>query len=132
MRTLLLTALTVLVGCASGQWGTTVDGIRLQAQVDPANAGNVELTLENGSSQAISYNLCTSALERSTNGGWTAVPEDRVCTMELRSLAPGETATFTATLPAGAPSGEYRYSANVEREAGGRVTVSSNSFLVGG
>lgn len=132
MRTLLLTALTLLVGCASGQWGTAVDGIRLQAQVDPADAGNVVLTLENGSTQAISYNLCTSALERNTNGSWTAVPEDRVCTMELRSLTPGNTATFTATLPPGAQAGEYRYSTNVERDAGGRVTVSSNSVRVGG
>ncbi len=133
MRNLLASALLVLLGCASGQWGSVVDGVRLGARVDPADPGSMVLTLENGSTGSIGYNLCTSSIERLDGSRWTRVEEDRACTMELRMLAPGGTDQFTVGLPAGAPPGEYRYTTSVNRDdRDDSVTVSSNSFRIGG
>ncbi len=133
MRTLLASALVLVVGCASGQWGSSVDGIRLQARVNPADPGTMILTLENGSSQSVGYNLCTSSIERMDGTSWTRVEEDRACTMELRMLEPGGTDQFTVSLPPGAEPGEYRYTTSVNRDdTGNALTVSSNTFRIGG
>lgn len=67
-------------------------------------------TLEGG----VGYNLCSSALERQSGYDWQVVPADRVCTMELRTLQPGEEATFTFHLPVTLEPGEYRYHSRVE------------------
>ena len=90
---------------------------------------NVKLTLRNESGSPIGYNLCTSGLERRTTGMWEAVETGDICTMEIRTLQNGESATFDKTLPAGIPSGEYRYVNNVEAN-GNRVVVASNPFMM--
>lgn len=133
MRTLLASALVLIVGCASGQWGSAVNGIRLQALVNPADSSTMILTLDNGSSESISYNLYSSQIERRDGASWTRVEENRACTMELRILEPGNTDQFTVPLPPGAQPGEYRYTTGVNRNnSGDALTIISNTFRIGG
>lgn len=87
------------------------------------------LTLTNGSSGQIGYNLCTSALQTSAG---RPVPTSRVCTMELRTLEPGRRADYRYELPVNMPDGSYRFVTQVEwMESGRRSSVQSNSFEVG-
>lgn len=99
-----------------------------------AVGATMQLRLHNASSQPIGYNLCTAGLQRRDGGGWTAVqPDDRVCTMELRTLEPNAQTTYAYELPANLPAGEYRVIARLERmrEADMRGVVSA-PFHVGG
>lgn len=89
----------------------------------------VKLTLSNESGNPIGYNLCTSALQRRTAEKWTGVETGEVCTMEIRTLPTGSTATFTKTLPDDTMSGQYRYATNVD-SGGNPVVVASEAFLV--
>lgn len=103
--------------------------VTLTAAPPQTSAGStMVLSLANGSAQQIGYNLCTSALQTASGA---AVQTDRVCTMELRTLAPGATATLDHELPPTLPDGSYRFSTDVERaESGDRMTVISNMFEV--
>ncbi|HVS30821.1 MAG TPA: hypothetical protein VMS98_05145 [Thermoanaerobaculia bacterium] len=95
------------------------------------SSGAIRLALDNGSPEMIGYNLCHSQLQRRTAAGWTQVPSDEVCTMELRTLNPGHDATFEKRLPAGLPAGEYRYITNVESPLGTAQTgVATAPFRV--
>ena len=86
------------------------------------------LTLRNGDRQQIGYNLCTSALETSAG---RPVPSNRVCTMELRTLGPGRSATYSYKLPVNMADGSYRFLTQVEwMQSGRRSGVRSNSFEV--
>jgi hypothetical protein len=74
---------------------------------------SVELQLRNDSRRTLGYNLCASSLERRIGQAWQPVASQRICTMELRSLAPGEEARYS--LPLGQlPAGEYRATTRVE------------------
>ena len=106
-----------LAGCAS-------PAVTLDAAVSQDRA--LELVLHNGSSRAIGYNLCASGLERRSEDGWQPVPSTRICTMELRRLAPGERAGFRAP-PEDLPPGEYRAVIGVD---GGPGEVRSEPFAV--
>lgn len=87
----------------------------------------VRLTLTNRSNAPVGYNLCSSALLRRDAGGWTVVPTDLVCTMEIRSLRPGASDSFPYPVPSGLTPGEYAWRARVEVPAGGeRRDVVSN------
>ena len=105
------------------------EAISLAVTPPAASAGSaMTLTLSNGSQQAIGYNLCTSQLQTAPG---STVRTDRVCTLELRTLDPGRTTTYSYELPTGLPAGEYRFTTNVERmQTGGQTTVTSNSFQV--
>ena len=91
-------------------------GVRLMAET--VDSRTVRLTLHNDSSDPAGYNLCTSRLQRRDGSTWMRVETDEVCTMELRTLQPGSTATFEKRLPAGIAPGEYRYVTNVEMPLG--------------
>lgn len=103
--------------------------VTLTATPPETSAGStMVLRLANGSRQAIGYNLCTSAL---LDASGNAVKTDRVCTMELRTLAPAGAANYDYDLPADLPSGSYRFSTDLERmQSGDRTTVTSNTFDV--
>lgn len=103
--------------CASGT-------VKLDATVSQGRI--LELALRNGSSQPIGYNLCASGLQQRSEDGWRAVPSTRVCTMELRTLAPGEAARLRLPLE-DLRSGEYRA---VTRVDGAPGEVSSEPFVV--
>lgn len=69
----------------------------------------VQITMKNDAQRNLGYNACTRTVERESATAWAAVPEpDRVCTMELRLLARGETVTEQTDLPAGVAPGRYR------------------------
>lgn len=118
-----LMVLAILAGCA-------MSGMESGVTLAAARTGDrVMLTLHNGSAAPVGYNLCSSGLQRATGGSWEAIETGDVCTMEIRTLDPGASATFEKTLPAGLPSGEYRYATNID--AGETRTVAiSNPFRV--
>lgn len=105
--------------------------ITLSASPESLSPGaTVTLRLANGSRGQVGYNLCTSALETAAGA---AVRTDRVCTMELRTLEAGQSATYGYELPAGLEPGSYRFSSGVEwMAAGNRTNVTSNSIRVTG
>lgn len=109
--------LVLLAACAPA-------AVKLDATVSQGRI--LELALHNGSAKPIGYNLCASGLQRRSEDEWQAVPSTRVCTMELRALAPGQVARFSAPMEAPRP-GEYRA---VTRVDGGPGEVSSEPFLV--
>ena len=72
-------------------------------------------------------------MERRVGNAWEAVPSDRICTMELRTLQAGSTTTYRTTLPPGTTAGDYRFITNVElMESGQRRGVTSNIVRVTG
>lgn len=103
--------------------------VSLTASPARATAGSaMTLTLRNSSSQTIGYNLCTSGLLTSSG---TAVPSDRVCTMELRTLEPAASATYSWALPADLAAGRYRFTTGIEwMGSNRRGSVQSNPFEV--
>lgn len=91
----------------------------------------MRLTLRNETDQPLGYNLCSSMPERRSAAGWTRAPLDRVCTAELRTLAPGTEASFAERLTAEWRPGEYRVTTHVERiRSGERGPVATQSFVV--
>jgi len=121
-----------LCACGPAMQGGGGD-IELTAAATAAG-DSIELTLSNRSGESIGYNLCTAGLQQQTmDGTWEAVPTDRVCTMELRTLQSGSTTTYRTTLPPGTTAGDYRFLANVElMESGQRRSVTSNIVRVTG
>lgn len=132
MRTACLLATLLLGACGPSMQSAPGPGLILEVVPDAVSAGDrVELVLGNGTSGTVGYNLCTSALERRAGGGWEAVPSERVCTMELRTLDPGGEDRYSLELPAGLDPGEYRFTTAVEDlDAGSRTDVASDPFVV--
>jgi len=98
-----------------------------------AAGGSMTLTLDNESAGTIGDNLCASGLERGSGVGWQLVPENRLCTMELRTLQPRNEISEELRLPETLASGDYRYTTTVERiETRGRDAIASNQFRVTG
>jgi hypothetical protein len=89
------------------------------------------IVLTNTIDEQIGYNLCVSALERRVDGEWRIADhqEDRVCTMELRILDPGATATYAFRLDSRLTAGRYRFKTALEMmESGVRVDHATGSF----
>ncbi len=127
MRTAASLLLALTFACASSA-GSGASDVTLRADADAD--GSTTLTLHNNSSETVGYNLCTSVLQERTSQGWEVVPEDRACTMELRTLQPGAQADQSIELPAEA-DGQVRFSTTVElMDSGERVTVVSNPLTV--
>lgn len=124
--------LLLAAACASTSIATPVSSVRLLVQPASVSAGGTAtLVLANGSSADVGYNLCTSGLERRQGDAWSPVPSDRVCTMELRSLAPGAEARYELELPGALPAGEYRALTSVEVQSRNEMlAVTSDPFRV--
>jgi hypothetical protein len=92
----------------------------------------ITVTLSNRSSGDVGYNLCPSRLEQRSGSSWVHVPPvpERVCTMELRLLPPGQAASARLVYVRPLPQGEYRVTTGVELPGGSWTTVRSNSFTV--
>jgi len=120
----------VLAACASAAEEGPDQEVFLEAQPTAVSPGEtVTLTLSNRTPWPVGYNLCTSSLERESAGAWEPVPEDRMCTMELRMLDPGERSALDLQLPPDLQPATYRYTANIE-DRGSMETVSSTHFQV--
>ncbi|HWH22321.1 MAG TPA: hypothetical protein VNT25_03385 [Allosphingosinicella sp.] len=112
-----------------------VPGAGLSFTVEPRTAAPgtaVTLILRNGLPRPVSYNLCSSAVEQRQAGGWTAIPSDGVCTLELRGLQPGQEVRYPRTLPATLAPGEYRFRTGVELQPNraGLEQIYSGTFIV--
>lgn len=129
---MVLLAMVLAGGCGPSLPQGAGEGVSLR--VDPAAvpAGrSVTLILANATAGAVGYNLCSSGLERQTDAEWRAVSTDRVCTMELRTLAPGEEARYPVDLESSLGAGSYRFVTNVEKmEGGGTEVVQSTTFEI--
>jgi hypothetical protein len=94
---------------------------------------DVKLTITNSTHRNLGYNACTRVIEREAGAQWAPVPEpDRICTMELRLLARGETVTEVTDLPA-LGAGRYRIALSFSDEsatAGTPVRGVSDPFTV--
>jgi hypothetical protein len=112
MRTIALLLTLLTAACAVGV-GATGDLVLERAPESLRAGETITLTLRNGTSEQVGYNLCTSALERESGGAWAPVPTDRMCTMELRTLEPGAEADYPYELPTSLAAGRYRLSAGV-------------------
>ncbi|MDX1610049.1 MAG: hypothetical protein R3225_08010 [Halofilum sp. (in: g-proteobacteria)] len=68
------------------------------------------LRLRNPLAEPAGYNACTWTLERREADGWQTAPheDERVCTMELRTLAAGESASPRFRFDERLPAGRYR------------------------
>lgn len=87
-------------------------GVTLTAQAEAFQpGGDVLLVLENHASGTLGFNLCFHGLERLEGGEWveTGAYADRVCTLILHMLQPGETAQQVTELPENLSAGEYRF-----------------------
>ena len=75
-----------------------------------AAGATVTMRITSQTRDTLGYNQCSSrVVERQDGERWVAHPEpDRMCTMELRLLMPGESQTATTDLPANLRSGTYR------------------------
>lgn len=130
--------LVLAAGCAPNAaapgTGAGGAGLELNVQPQPARIGQeVELTLVNRSARQVGYNLCPSVLQRQVGGQWqpATIAFTEVCTMELRILEPGASASFRHPLPTGLQPGTYRFWAGVEWPMGeDRVGVQSGPFEV--
>ena len=108
----------------------TATGPRLL--VTTVSSSTARLTLQNQTPETTGYNLCASALQRLAGPAWIDVPTGDVCTMELRTLGAGESATLEKALPAGLARGEYRFVTSVETPLGAKQTgVASDPFMAG-
>jgi hypothetical protein len=121
----------VLVGaCAAGTQSSGPTDIRLGVEAAAAR-DSITLVLINDSREEVGYNLCPSTLERQVGEAWQAVPDSRLCTMELRLLAAGRSARYTLGLPAGLAAGTYRYRTSVNRMvSNSAVQLTSDVFQV--
>jgi hypothetical protein len=93
----------------------------------------VSIRLTNTTDRAVGYNLCRAKLERSHDGDWQEIMPSlgEVCTAELRSLRPGQSATFVFRTPAGARGGDYRVRAFLEDQRAPRsIEAISNMFML--
>lgn len=130
----LLAAALLLLGCGQSFQPGAAEPVSLTVRPQSVAAGStVTLVLTNRSTAEVGYNLCSSSLERLENGVWASVPSDRVCTMELRILPPGEEVSYPLELPEGLPTGDYRFVTSAEMmEAGERGPVRSQTFRITG
>jgi len=128
-------------GALGGDWGrggypqaqSSEDPIMMQTNAANYRAGEPVITrLTNRTGRRVGYNLCRSRVEqRNDEGDWRPVPaaEGEVCTAELRSLSPGQSATYSFRLARSSRPGPYRIRTTLEDLRGGpRLDVVSNAF----
>lgn len=103
----------------------TTGGVTVTVDRGSYSAGaTVTLRISSQSRDTLGFNQCSSrTVEKQVGGGWTAHPEpDRMCTMELRMLMPGETQTATTDLPRDLTPGTYRIVMTFSSQGSGAST----------
>jgi hypothetical protein len=94
----------------------------------------ISVRLVNRTGRPVRYNLCRSSLERlNTEGDWRQARETLAdtCTVELRTLGPGQIAQFAFDATALRQPGEYRIRTGLEAIVdGSRLDVVSNRFML--
>ena len=144
MRALVLLPLAALLalGCSSSPTDSApglpvaelrdAEGITFAAHRPAYRRGDTAtIVLRNGTGQSLGYNLCFSSREQRTGGSWTRIYPLRICTMELRILAPGAETFLKEPITAEWQPGEYRMVTVVERmRSGDRGEIFTPSFTV--
>lgn len=96
-------------------------------------AATVNFRLTNRTGRRVEYNLCRAHLQRDDEGAWRQTQSELadVCTMELRALAPGQSAAFSFRPTPGSRAGRYRIITAITdpRERWG-MEVISNTFTL--
>jgi hypothetical protein len=102
-----------------------------------APGASAVMTITSQRADTLGYNPCSSrSVELETPTGWVVHPEpNRMCTMELRLLQPGETQTAQTDVPADVTAGTYRIVLRLRPEPsdsppGSGVTAVSAPFRV--
>jgi Big-like domain-containing protein len=113
------------------------DSVQVAVEQPSYHAGDmVALRLINRTSQTLGYNACTRTLQRNRIGVWLTVADTgRMCTMELRLLAPGASQMATTLLQSALVPGEYRLILHFSPQGESAppstsIDVASNSFRV--
>ena len=115
MRNVLAFAALLVCACTPSMQAGDESGVTLSVDPTTVAAGEtVTLVLRNGSPTPVGYNLCSSGLEHNQAGAWHPIPSNRMCTMELRTLAPGEETRYPLEMPGGLEAGEYRFLTNLD------------------
>lgn len=106
-----LAAALVCVTCATSPRGSTPIEARTTTELYfPDEVAQVELT--NHSGRELGYNLCASMeLDRRVGAEWVPLARDadRVCTMELRRVPPGESRVGEVQVPGDLQPGVHRF-----------------------
>ncbi len=133
-----MVALAVLLAACRTSELTSVSPAPIQLRVVAgtvvtAGAG-LNLTLLNGSADAVGYNWCASThFEQQRAGQWTRVSfSDRVCTLSLTVLSAGGRQDGLVFLPQTLGAGTYRVVIVVtpEREGAAPMRAESDAFTV--
>jgi hypothetical protein len=144
MRTIALLPLAALLalGCSGSPTGSgpglpaavlrDAEGITFAAERPAYRQGDTAtIVLRNGTTQSLGYNLCHSSRELRAGGSWSRISSLRLCTMELRILAPGAETVLREPITAEWQPGEYRMVTRVERmRSGDGGEVFTPSFTV--
>lgn len=106
-----LAAALVGVACATTPQGSTPVEARTTTELYfTGEVAEVELT--NHSGRELGYNLCASMeLDRRVGAEWVPLARDadRICTLELRLVPPGESRTGQVQVPEDLEPGVYRF-----------------------
>lgn len=114
------------VEAARREWEATLSLVAIERSRE-----EFELTLRNGLPGSIEYNLCPAVLERLENDIWIDVHSPDVCTMEIRSLLPNQSATAVRRVPPELPAGTYRFSTWIELPADRtRFEIATKAFAI--
>ena len=122
MRHIGILLLIGMAACQSGQQdaqGTASSEVTLRLDRATYTPGaTATMTIRSTSRDTLGYNPCSNrSVERQQGSTWVAHAEpDRMCTMELRLLNPGETQTAPADIPAGLSAGTYRMVLTLSRQ----------------
>lgn len=135
---LAMASVVLLAGCTlapptNGAGGSASAVVLSVDRTQYRSGDTMVLTLRNGQAHAVGYNLCGAGVERRVGGEWREAEPGlaEVCTMELRTLAPGASATYRHTVPSGLEAGEYRVQSAVESPLGGSwFAVHSAAFTI--
>jgi hypothetical protein len=132
MRSIAVLAMTLLCSCGPSIQSGAGEGVALRVEPGEVSAGDsVTLVLANGTAGAVGYNLCTSGLERQVDDVWQPAASDRVCTMELRTLGPGEETRYPIEIADGVVAGVYRLVTSIEKtDRGGLSSIGSGPFQI--
>lgn len=143
-RTLALLLPVVLAACSGGGNGpldpldnngvTVITGIHYQTdRTTYSRWDEIVSQLLNATDHDIGYNLCLARLERRVGGGWVEVRRtpERVCTMPLYILRPGQSTTYREPASVVPAPGTYRLRTTVEAPLNnGMRSVATEPFTV--
>ena len=102
---------TGAAGDTTGKAQVADSGVTLSLDKNAYDPGtNATMTFTSQRADTLGYNPCSDrTVERETSGGWVLHPEpNRMCTMELRLLLPGATASAQTDIPGDVTAGTYR------------------------